>query len=117
MGFSTRMYESIAQGCVPLVIQDEPVSNTSVDQAFEELLPYPLFSLRLTQAHTPNLDPNPDPNPSPYPNPNPNQERGLVPLEAESASPDFLQQLRDFSDTFRLSEESQLAFVKAHLGT
>ena len=40
-----------------------------------------------------------------------------MPLEAERASPDFLQQLRDFSDTFRLSEESQLAFVKAHLGT
>ena len=55
MGFSTRMYESIAQGCVPLIIQDEPVSNTSVDQAFEELLPYPLFSWRLTQADIPNL--------------------------------------------------------------
>jgi hypothetical protein len=40
-----------------------------------------------------------------------------VPLEAESASVDFLQQLRDFSGTFRLSEESQLEFVKAHLGT
>jgi len=55
MGFSTRMYESIAQGCVPLIIQDEPVSNTSVDQAFEELLPYRLFSLRLTQADIPRL--------------------------------------------------------------
>ena len=33
MGFSTRTYESVAQGCVPLIIQDEPVSNTSVDQA------------------------------------------------------------------------------------
>ena len=32
MGFSTRTYESVAQGCVPLVIQDEPISNTSVDQ-------------------------------------------------------------------------------------
>ena len=30
------------------------------------------------------------------------EERGLVPLEAESASPDFLQQLRDFSCTLRL---------------
>merc|ERR1711965_867340 len=45
----------MAQGCVPLVIQDEPVSNTSVDQAFEEVLPWEAFSLRLTQADIPNL--------------------------------------------------------------
>ena len=32
MGFSTRTYESVAQGCVPLIIQDEPVSNTTVVQ-------------------------------------------------------------------------------------
>ena len=55
MGFSTRSYESIAQGCVPLVIQDEPVSHTSVDQAFEDLLPWDEFSLRLTQADIPRL--------------------------------------------------------------
>ena len=55
MGFSTRSYESIAQGCVPLVIQDDPLSATSVDQAFEELLPWANFSLRLTQADIPNL--------------------------------------------------------------
>ena len=35
MGFSTRSYESIAQGCVPLVIQDDPDSNSSVDQVRE----------------------------------------------------------------------------------
>ena len=40
-----------------------------------------------------------------------------MPLERESASADFLQQLRDFSAAFRLSEASQLGFVKAHLGT
>ena len=55
MGFSTRTYESIAQGCVPLIIQDEPVSNTTVDQAFASLLPWHEFSVRLTQADIPNL--------------------------------------------------------------
>ena len=55
MGFSTRVYESIAQGCVPLIIQDEPDSKTDVEQAFEEMLPYANFSLRLTQADIPNL--------------------------------------------------------------
>ena len=55
MGFSTRVYESIAQGCVPLIIQDDPFSNTSVNQAFEELLPYERFSLRLKQSDIPSL--------------------------------------------------------------
>ena len=44
MGFSTRLYEAVSQGCVPLIIQDEPVSNTTVDQAFAPLLPWPQFS-------------------------------------------------------------------------
>ncbi len=56
MGFSTRTYESIAQGCVPLIIQDEPVSNTTVVQAFDELLPWHLFSLRLYQRDIPHLE-------------------------------------------------------------
>ena len=43
------------------------------------------------------------------------EERHLVPLEEESASADFLLQLRDFSSTFRLSEEQQLEFVNAKL--
>ena len=34
------------QGCVPLIIQNEEDSQTDVDQAFEELLPYANFSLR-----------------------------------------------------------------------
>lgn len=55
MGFSTRTYESVAQGCVPLIIQDEPVSNTSVDQAFNSLLPWDEFSYRLKQEDIPNL--------------------------------------------------------------
>eukprot|EP00908_Phaeocystis_cordata_P025177 Transcript_7628.p1 GENE.Transcript_7628~~Transcript_7628.p1 ORF type:complete len:526 (+),score=279.49 Transcript_7628:151-1728(+) len=45
------------------------------------------------------------------------EERALVPMEEETASADFMAQLRAFSAGFRLSEESQLAFVKAHLGT
>jgi hypothetical protein len=55
MGFSTRAYETVASGCVPLVIQDEPDSNTSVDQAFASLLPWDEFSLRLKQSDIPNL--------------------------------------------------------------
>jgi hypothetical protein len=55
MGFSTRVYESIAQGCVPLIIQDDPISNTMVEPAFADLLPYERFSLRLRQADIPRL--------------------------------------------------------------
>ena len=40
----------------------------------------------------------------------------LAAWRAETASDDFMTQLRDFASAFRLSEESQLAFVKAHLG-
>lgn len=45
----------MAQGCVPLVIQDEPVSKTVVDQAFEEVLPWDAFSYRLYQKDIPRL--------------------------------------------------------------
>ena len=45
----------MAQGCVPLVIQDEPVSNTTVDQAFASLLPWEKFTYRLKQKDIPNL--------------------------------------------------------------
>ncbi|KAL1503656.1 hypothetical protein AB1Y20_012129 [Prymnesium parvum] len=55
MGFSTRTYESMAQGCVPLIIQDDPLSNSTVDQAFEELLPWHEFSYRLKQEDIPRL--------------------------------------------------------------
>ena len=44
------------------------------------------------------------------------EERQKIPMEEEKASDDFMTQLRDFASAFRLSEESQLAFVKAHLG-
>ena len=44
-----------SQGCVPLIIMDEPDSKTDVEQAFEELLPYANFSLRLRQTDIPNL--------------------------------------------------------------
>ena len=37
------------------MLQDEPVSNTTVDQAFDTLLPWHRFSLRLRQADIPNL--------------------------------------------------------------
>ena len=40
---------------MPLIIQDEPVSNTTVDQAFAALLPWEHFSLRLRQADIPEL--------------------------------------------------------------
>ena len=65
MGFSTRVYESIAQGCVPLIIQHEPDSDTEADQAFQPLAPHP-------HSH-PNPHPHPHPNPNPNPTPTPNQ--------------------------------------------
>ena len=40
-----------------------------------------------------------------------------VPREEETASEDFMRQLRHFAAAFRLAEESQLAFVRAHLGS
>jgi len=51
-GFSTRAYEAATAGCVPLVMQD------GVEQAFEDLLPWPLFSLRLNNSlgHIATLD-------------------------------------------------------------
>ena len=50
-GFSTRAYESAAAGCVPLIMQD------GIEQAYEDLLPWSLFSLRLNNslAHIANL--------------------------------------------------------------
>jgi hypothetical protein len=43
-GFSTRAYEAALAGCAPLVMQD------GIPQAFEDLLPWPLFSLRLNDS-------------------------------------------------------------------
>ena len=43
-GFSTRAYESAASGCVPLIMQD------GIEQAYEDLLPWSLFSLRLNNS-------------------------------------------------------------------
>ena len=40
---------------MPLIIQDEPDSSTTVDQAFAALLPWEQFSLRLYQKDIPNL--------------------------------------------------------------
>ena len=43
-GFSTRAYEAALSGCVPLIMQD------GVEQAFEELLPWGLFALRMNMS-------------------------------------------------------------------
>jgi hypothetical protein len=43
-GFSTRAYEAAAAGCVPLIMQD------GIEQAYEEILPWALFSLRLNNS-------------------------------------------------------------------
>ena len=43
-GFSTRAYEAATAGCVPLIMQD------GIEQAYEELLPWFLFSLRLNNS-------------------------------------------------------------------
>eukprot|EP00962_Isochrysis_galbana_P030044 scaffold9715_cov113-Isochrysis_galbana.AAC.20 len=43
-GFSTRVYESATAGCVPLIMMD------GVESAYEELLPYHSFALRLNDS-------------------------------------------------------------------
>jgi len=43
-GFSTRAYEAACAGCIPLVMQD------GIEQAFEDLLPWPLFSMRTNDS-------------------------------------------------------------------
>ena len=43
-GFSTRAYEAAVAGCVPLVMQD------GIEQAYEDILPWPLFSRRLNNS-------------------------------------------------------------------
>lgn len=48
-GFSSRQYECVLVGCVPVVIQDE------VEMAFEEVLPWHRFSLRLNFSDIPIL--------------------------------------------------------------
>ena len=43
-GFSTRAYEASVAGCVPLVMQD------GIEQAFEEILPWGDFALRMNDS-------------------------------------------------------------------
>ena len=48
-GFSSRQYECVLVGCVPIVIQD------GVEMAFEDVLPWHRFALRLTFSDIPIL--------------------------------------------------------------
>jgi len=48
-GFSSRQYECVLVGCVPVVIQDD------VEMAFEDVLPWRRFSLRLNLSDIPIL--------------------------------------------------------------
>ena len=48
-GFSSRQYECVLVGCVPVVIQDD------VEMAFEEVLPWRRFSVRLNFSDIPIL--------------------------------------------------------------
>ena len=48
-GFSSRQYEAVLVGCVPIVIQD------GVEMAFEETLPWERFSIRLNFSEIPAL--------------------------------------------------------------
>jgi len=52
-GFSTRAYEAATAGCVPLIMQD------GIEQAYEDILPWSRFSLRLNNslAHIRDLSP------------------------------------------------------------
>ena len=48
-GFSSRQYECVLVGCVPIIIQD------AVEMAFEDVLPWERFSLRLNFSDIPRL--------------------------------------------------------------
>ena len=48
-GFSSRQYECVLVGCVPVIIQDD------VEMAFEEVLPWRRFALRLNFSDIPIL--------------------------------------------------------------
>ena len=48
-GFSSRQYECVLVGCVPIIIQDD------VEMAFEEVLPWRRFGLRLNFSDIPIL--------------------------------------------------------------
>ena len=48
-GFSSRQYECVLVGCVPVIIQDD------VEMAFEEVLPWHRFSLRLNFSDIPDI--------------------------------------------------------------
>ena len=48
-GFSSRQYECVLVGCVPIIIQDD------VEMAFEEVLPWHRFALRLNFSDIPIL--------------------------------------------------------------
>ena len=48
-GFSSRQYECVLVGCVPIIIQDD------VEMAFEETLPWRRFGLRLNFSDIPTL--------------------------------------------------------------
>ena len=48
-GFSSRQYECVLVGCVPVVVQD------AVEMAFEDVLPWGRFSLRLNFSDLPIL--------------------------------------------------------------
>lgn len=48
-GFSARLEDSILHGCIPVIIQDQ------VHVAFESLLKFPAFSVRVAQADMPRI--------------------------------------------------------------
>jgi len=48
-GWGIRVVEEVTRGCIPVIIQD------NVTQAFEEILPYAKFSVRVSEADIPRL--------------------------------------------------------------
>eukprot|EP00899_Mesostigma_viride_P026830 jgi/Mesvir1/7331/Mv19141-RA.1 len=48
-GFGIRIMDSVVMGCIPVIISD------NIDQPFEDLLPYELFSVRVEERRIPDL--------------------------------------------------------------
>ncbi|GJP82280.1 hypothetical protein CLOP_g12515 [Closterium sp. NIES-67] len=48
-GFSARMEDSLLHGCIPVIVQD------GIELPFENFLDYPSFTVRVAEAHIPNL--------------------------------------------------------------
>jgi hypothetical protein len=59
VGFGMRQFNAIAAGCVPLVVQvrpeDDPIFGGTLEQVYEEVLPWDKFALRVPRSQLADL--------------------------------------------------------------